>query len=429
MDPPRAKRPRRATARYAQATMGSDQSKWTPTCHRLGTAVCKGQLSPLPCTQTASSKPVYISSDQSKPLDQAVQGRLPCCKTPIMSMADSWWTDSPTNFDGASQAQSPHQPLSEQHNNPAEDLTMAGPLLEVKAAFQPGKSRLELLPDELLTMVLKELAPADYTVLDTDAYRANQRNLRSLCLVSKKMEMFARPELYRDVRLYRNSAVLHFYAALFSDPSLAAHVRSILLNPLELRYIKRQIWVIDFAPLHPIPDADYAFWTTSKGKSERNMPRRTSEQLICTLFCKALSRLPALESLYFKVPKLTTVEPNCLKRLPRNTKFTEQLQLHEHLFEEFCQGNTLPNLPTLKTVGILDHVPRDYAEWVCAELFRKLFRMPHLRAVTWACSDGKRWRDVPMDWGIWSLTLDNIQTPSIGAHTSTFVQNLPKSKL
>lgn len=273
-------------------------------------------------------------------------------------------------------------------------------------------------------MMLKELAPTDHTVLNTDAYRANQDNLKSLCLVSKRMEAITRPELYRDVRLYDNSSVLHFYAALFSDPSLAVYVRSILLNILDLRFIKRQICAIDFAPLRPIHDADYAFWTTGKGKSERQMPRRTSEQLICTLFSKALSRLPALESLYFKLPQLTTVEPNCLKRLPQNTEFADQLQLHEHLFEEFCQGNTLPNLSTLRTVGILEAVPYHKSARRCAEIFRKLLRLPHLRAVIWACSEGTL---TPPDLGRWSLTLNTTgqKTPSIGPHTSTFDPKSP----
>lgn len=313
----------------------------------------------------------------------------------------------------------------------AEDLGMAHALLEPEAASQVGKSRLELLPDELLTMVIKELAPADHTVLDTDAYRANQSSLRSLCLVSKKMEMFARPELYRDVRLYRNSSVLHFYAALFSDPSLALHVRSILLNPIELRYTERKmIWAIDFAPLHPIHDADYAFWTTGKGKSERLMPRRTSEQLICTLFVKALSRLPALESLNLKVPRLTAVVPDCPKSIPKKTGFADQLQLHERLFQEFCQGKTLPNLSTVKTVGILEIVPYLNSERLCAELFRKLFRLPHLRAVTWACSDERHGNGMPSDtMGNWSSTLGNIQISSSGPYPSIFDPKYPIIKL
>lgn len=275
-------------------------------------------------------------------------------------------------------------------------------------------------------MVLQELAPPHFSVQDTEAYRANQGNLTSLCLVSKKMEKFARPELYRDVRLYRNLSVVRFYAALCSDPTLAAYVKSILLNPL--RYLRRQICVIDFAPLRPFHDADYAFWTAGKGKTEREMPRRTSDQLICTLFSKALSRIPALESLYFKVPFLETVHPNCLKRLRQNTKFTDQLRLHERLFEEFCQGNTLPNLSTLKTVGILERMPHGYGRkpGPCTKLFRKLFCLPHLRGVTWACSDGKLLTDEPTDYGgTWSFALDNIQLPSIGPHRSTFDPKMP----
>lgn len=292
---------------------------------------------------------------------------------------------------------------------------MANPTLQVMTASQPGKSRLELLPDELMAMVIEEVAPADHSLNDTEAYRANQEILRSLCLVSKTVEGNARPALYRDVRLHENRAVVHICATFCTDPMLGRLVKSIVFNPRQDPRAQ-QICVLDLTPLRPFQDVDYAFWTRGKGKGEHRMPRRTRDELICTLFSKVLSRIPLLESLFFKLPALDKIEPECLARLPKEVQFTNQLMLQQRLFRDFYQGNTVPDFSNLKTVGILGSVPRYFARDLCT----KLFRQPSVGTVFWSSTDGKSARSVDMDEGIWQHTLSNAQLYSVGPRISMY---------
>lgn len=161
------------------------------------------------------------------------------------------------------------------------------------ATPQPGKSRLELLPNELLVITVEALASGNPDIQDIAAYRAYRNSLRSLCLVSRTMAAIARPVLYRDVRLYSRMAVVRLYATFCLVPMLAGHVKSILFCPPDDSR-SGDIRTIDLRPLRPFQDTDYAFWTRGRSKAKIRMPQKTREELVCTLFAKALSRIPAL---------------------------------------------------------------------------------------------------------------------------------------
>lgn len=266
---------------------------------------------------------------------------------------------------------------------------------------QPGESMLESLPNELLAMAVAQLAPADSSLENTEAYKANKANLRNLCLVSKELEAVARPALYRDVRLYKNITVVRLYAALCANTTLARHVKSVLLNiPKDPRH--GDIGTIDMTPLRPFQDVDYAFWTQGKTKRKCRMPQTTRGELICMLFCKVLSRVPTLESLYFKLPDLDNIRLECLRNLPFDTQFANQLRWHHHQFRQFIQGNTLPNLSNLKTVGILEMVPNYFGTKLCT----KLFGLQSVHSISWDGVNGS-WGDEWPEVGTWHRTMDN----------------------
>ncbi|KAG6356422.1 hypothetical protein INS49_015810 [Diaporthe citri] len=324
-------------------------------------------------------------------------------KTPTIMVSDQ---NHPAKHDGAADQEFTHDPLDPPRANP---ILQAMPV----TVSQSGKSRLELLPDELLAMVIGQVAPADHSLNGTQAYRANQEILRSLCLVSKTVEGNVRPALYRDVRLHENMAVVHLCATLCANPTLGRHVKSIVLNPHQDPR-GQQICAIDLTPLRPFQDDDYKFWIRGKGKAECRMPRRTRDELICTLFSKILSRIPALESLSFRLPALGKIQPECMALLSNKVQFTNQLMLHQRLFRDFYQGNTVPDFSNLKTVGILGGVPRYFAMNLCT----KLFRQPSVRTVFWSSVDGKSAAPEDMDGGIWQHTLSNAQLYSIGSRIS-----------
>lgn len=273
---------------------------------------------------------------------------------------------------------------------------MADPHHQPMVVAPPGKSPLEALPHELLVMTFEALASGGPDLKDIVAYRAYTDSLRSLCLVSKSMEAVARPELYRDIRLYSHMAVVHLYAAFCSDPTLASSVRSVLFCMPRDSW-RRDIRTIDLRALRPFPDPDYAFWTRGRSKAKIRMPQKTREELVCTLFSKALSRIPALECLYFRPPELRPIGPKCLEHLPDDAEFKQQLGLQARLFEDFCQGRSLsPNLARLSTVGMLEQEPGYDVHGLCETLIRS----PNLHRVL--CADFLHWTSS----FIWNRTLE-----------------------
>lgn len=286
------------------------------------------------------------------------------------------------------------------------------------AASQAGKSRLEGLPNELLIMTFETLASESLDLKDIPAYRVHQNILRNLCLVSKTMEAIARPELYQDIRLYNHMAVVRLCAAFCSDPTLASSVQSILFWPPGDSW-RRDIRNIDLRPLRPFQDPDYAFWTRGRSKAKIRMPQKTREELVCNLFSKALSKIPGLKSMYFKLPELLPISPESLERLSGDAEFLQQLSMQARLFQDFCQGRSLPNLSKLRTVGLLENQPRYSAQGLC----KNLFRSPALQQVFCASlsSEGHS--------GAWHSELENLYGPRAGVEESESNSVTPALKI
>lgn len=245
---------------------------------------------------------------------------------------------------------------------------MAGP--------QPGKSRLELLPNELLMITFEALASDNLDIKDFKAYSAYKDSLYSLCLVSKTMAVISRPALYRDVRLYSYVAVVRLCATLQLVPALASNIKSMLLCPPD-DSVDEEICTIDLSPLRRIQDRPYAFWTKGRSKAKVQMPQKSRAELVYILFAKTLSTIPALESLYFKFPELHPITSSCLEGLPADPQFMLQLNLQAVLFQDFCRGNFLPNVSELHTVGFLGTNP----VYDAGGIYQRLLRCPKLHKV------------------------------------------------
>lgn len=235
-----------------------------------------------------------------------------------------------------------------------------------------------MLPNEMIAMSFEALASGSTDITDIPAYRAYQDSLRSLCLVSKSIEAIARPLLYSDVRLINHMALVQLCATFCADPTLANSVKSIFFcSPDD--FWKGEIRTIDLRPLRPFQDPDYSFWANGRTKARTRMPQKTREELVYNLFAKVLSRIPALESLYLKLPKLVRGpgSTKCLERLPADAEFIQQLDLQARRFQDFCEGRSLPNLAKLGTVGMLEGEPA----YDCRGLLESLLRSPNLHQV------------------------------------------------
>lgn len=295
--------------------------------------------------------------------------------------------------------ESPCDPL-EQHSYLPDELP------KIIAPIQPKESKLESQPDDLLFMIIGALAPTHLFLNYTKEYQAYIANLHSLCLVSKRMDMFARPALYRDLRLYSNARVVRLSATLLAHPRLTSYVKSILFfpyRPLE-KEPENRIGTIDLTPLRSLQDPDFAYWTSGRNGDKVWMPKITINELVYNLLFKILSRTPALEALYLRLHCIRRPDSNpgkCLDRLKADTQFRQQVDLQNRLLLDFCEGPSRPNLPNLKTVGVLggeeyackslpfpfrpDPDSPEYREFIW--LFRSFLGSPNLQEVCWAQLD------------------------------------------
>lgn len=275
------------------------------------------------------------------------------------------------------------------------------------AAIQ-GNSRLETLPIELLIMILRELAPA---ATDLEGHEAEQKqcdDLLRICLVSKTMDAIARPLLYQDIRLCRLDAIVYLLATFYRNPSLTDFVRSVFFNPGAEDDDVPLFCNLDLTPMCRHQDPDYALWTAGKVTAKARMSPMTREQVIYTMFNKVLSRTPALQSLYFKLPSVsTTIGLEHRTRHPYTSRHGVHLQKIKILFEDFFLGHAFSSLANLSTVGILEdnHRPITSSN---AGLLRKLFSLPGLKKAVWS---GLK-RPVIARGVLWTSTWPSIFGPS-----------------
>lgn len=90
-------------------------------------------------------------------------------------------------------------------------------------------SRLEALPDEILTMVFQQLFEYESWRWDN-----NRRHFRSFCLVSKRIEPIARPFLFKRIEISCPRVLVKLYRTISEAQSLGEEIREIRLSPSRL---------------------------------------------------------------------------------------------------------------------------------------------------------------------------------------------------
>ncbi|KAK2603255.1 hypothetical protein N8I77_009726 [Diaporthe amygdali] len=299
--------------------------------------------------------------------------------------------------------------LLKQHCDHSEGHSKAELAHHSMATIQ-GNSRLEILPIEVLNMVLRELAPAG---TDLEGHEAEQKqcdDLLRICLVSKTMDAIARRLLYQDIRLCRLDAMVYLLATFYRNPSLTGLVRSVFFSPDEEDDDDDVplSCILDLTPMCSHQDPDYAFWTAGRVTAKARMSPMTREQVIYTMFYKVLSRTSALQSLYFKLPSVSsTIGLEHRTRFPYTSRRGVHLQKLKILFEEFFLGHAFSSLANLSTVGILEDIHRPMTPST-AGLLRKLFSLPGLQKAVW--SNLKR--PVIVHGVLWPSTWPSIFGPS-----------------
>lgn len=184
---------------------------------------------------------------------------------------------------------------------------------------------LETLPRKITSLILAAMTidvSVPYVVsrstLQTPATRKNEdasarRDLRSLCMVSKRMVSKARPALYRNVLVNDAATLVLLYRTFLEKPQLGIFVKRMSLDICEsdepppadgsrirLRVATGMPPEVDIEPLshaqHGFPD-HLTMVYTRRGTPYDNIAVRSALEKLYTLQFKVLSRTSKLESL------------------------------------------------------------------------------------------------------------------------------------
>lgn len=108
----------------------------------------------------------------------------------------------------------------------------ADPTLIIQMDFPVGKSLLESMPDELLTIVNKDLAPEN-AVKHLDArfraaYKEGIKELLSLCLVSKRLEAVVRPVIFGKILICRSTELVLLLRTLTENRRMGEYIKNLV---------------------------------------------------------------------------------------------------------------------------------------------------------------------------------------------------------
>lgn len=108
----------------------------------------------------------------------------------------------------------------------------ADPTLIIQMDFPVGKSLLESMPDELLTIVNKNLAPEN-AVKHLDArfraaYKEGIKELLSLCLVSKRLEAVVRPVIFGKILICRSTELVLLLRTLTENRRMGEYIKNLV---------------------------------------------------------------------------------------------------------------------------------------------------------------------------------------------------------
>lgn len=101
----------------------------------------------------------------------------------------------------------------------------------LQVAFPVGESHLETMPNEVLLMVVKIIAPED-TLQHLDhptrhVYRTGISELLNLCLVSKRLEAIVRPVIFGTVKICQSTQLVRLLRTLTENPGLGEHIKKL----------------------------------------------------------------------------------------------------------------------------------------------------------------------------------------------------------
>lgn len=259
--------------------------------------------------------------------------------------------------------------------------------------YPPGESKLELTPTEVLSIIFNQLSQNNLqSFLDlqyqalVEANRAAHRNMRSLCLTSKRVDRVARPLLFQNITITSPTSLLMLYESLQESPQLGCHVKQ-----LSFEILLGHVSPCDFLPLRSSRSANLLLgWdeetrpTSSLEKSSRRNDEDYStyccDQILSNCYFEIVRRTPRIHRLVLRVQAR-----DLLSNKDKNIVFYPEFMCRsffkkvESATNQSITGDDTEFLPELNTLQILGD-PEDPSNLLHIGTWEALLRLPTLQS-------------------------------------------------
>ncbi|KAL1851727.1 hypothetical protein Daus18300_012412 [Diaporthe australafricana] len=263
--------------------------------------------------------------------------------------------------------------------------------------FPAGRSPIETIPTEVLTMIAGYLVPENYHELHNAegraSYRQDRSKLANLCLVSKSMGNVARPILLSKVFLYQSKELILFHRALNENQNLGKHVQMLVLATPFLRNHKDHE-ALDFSLLRGV-DSDF---DSIQSDSSAGISSLAENQARFNIYLKILSNAQSVKDVAMNTPSwmVRGLDDEYLPDF-RQASIVSASRITP------AQTPQLQHLTSLTTLAI-EGQSQGRVESLPGELARFWSRQSNLKTMIWIKEDRRWFRSLPC----LQLTLDGI---------------------
>lgn len=262
-----------------------------------------------------------------------------------------------------------------EHDNPA---NMAHPP-------NANSSLLEALPDELLMETFEHLVCDKTSSTDEPAY--DTITLRSLCLVSKRIDLIARPYLFKKIYVERPYKLIKLYRTIIGNQQLGERIKEIDLD-LDLNMIE-----LNAAQRQALRDGRYQ--QTAQCGLETSAGIRDDREEIGILCYKLLSHAVNLSSLKMNISPDEDVIRNSdtghvgRRGLSRHQLYSAFFNHVSSAIRSTAGRGAAVFLPQLKTLTLWSY------EYLSVEAFELFLALPSLKTIQSIRDDGNWWHLTP----------------------------------
>lgn len=254
----------------------------------------------------------------------------------------------------------------------------------------PGESKLELTPTEVLAMIFGQLSQNDLqSFIDlqdqalVDANRAAHRNMRSLCLTSKRVDRVARPLLFHNITITSPTSLIMLYESLQESAQLGCHVKQ-----LSFEILPGKVEPSDFLPLPSARSATLlSGWDAYPGESSRRNNKSYStyccDQILSSCYFEILCKTPRIHRLVLRIQAIapSRQESNAISH--PDFMYRPLFKKVESAINQSFTGDGIEFLTELKILQILED-PEDPTNVQHIATWQPLLRLPNLQY--FACS-------------------------------------------